>query len=349
MKEKIWAYLIHLGLNNWMEKDVTEGAYEGAEPVKSYFAHGGENCSFRCASDKLRCNKKYFRALVEKAAKTGVNTIVIDLAEGLKYETHPELAVEGAWTPAQLSEEITYIKKLGMDVVPSMDFSAAHDEWLGEYGRMVSTSAYYKVVADLIKEVCTLFGGPKLFYIGMGDEDSATQSHYGISIVRHGDLWWHDFNYIVGQVEANGARAWSNADRILTDENYLARMSKEVVQGHYYRFLNDDLASLAEKQETDARYKERYTKLKVFGTLEENGFTQLPIGGNYSYDDQLRRLVGYTKKNVSDDKLLGFMMTTYAPTLPALEVLFNEAFVDIERAMQTFDGAELKTKRRMLY
>ncbi len=349
MNEKIWAYLIHLGMNNWMEKDETPGAYEGAETVKSYFAHGGEECSFRCASDKVRCNKKYFRAIVDKAAKAGVNTIVIDLAEGVKYESHPELAAEGAWTVAELSEEIAYIKGLGMDAVPSMDFSAAHDEWLGEYARMLSTPVYYKVVAELIKEVCGIFGTPKLFYIGMGDEDSATQSHYGISIVRHGDLWWHDFNYIVGQVEANGSVAWANVDRILTDEDYLTRMSKKVIQGHYYRFMNDDLEECRVKKETEPRYKERYEKLAVFGKLDAAGFKMLPIGTNYNYDDQFRHVVTATKKYASDENVLGYMMTTYVPTLPALDVLFNEAFVDVERAMQTYDGAELPTKRRMLY
>ena len=341
--------MIHLGLNNWMEKDETAGAYEGAKPVKSYFANGGEECTFRCASDKVRCNKKYFRALVDMAAKTGVNMIVIDLAEGLKYDTHPELAAEGAWTPAELSEEIAYIKSLGMDAVPSMDFSAAHDEWLCEYSRMVSTPTYYRVVADLIKEVCAIFGTPKLFYIGMGDENSSAQTKYDISIVRHGDLWWHDLNYIVGQVEANGARAWCNVDRILTDEDYLARMSKEVLQGHYYRFMNDDLEECRVKKETEPRYKERFEKLSVFGKLDAAGFEQFPIGTNYNYDDQLRHVVTATKKYASDDKILGYMMTTYAPTLPALDVLFTEAMVDIDRAMQTYEGAELKTKRRMLY
>lgn len=349
MNEKIWAYLIHLGLNNWMEKDETAGAYEGAETIKSHFAHGGENCSFRCASDKLRCNKKYFRALVDRAHQTGVNMIVIDLAEGVKYETHPELAVADAWSVAELAEEIAYIKSLGMDAVPSMDFSAAHDEWLGEYARMVSTPTYYRVVAELIKEVCTIFGSPKLFYIGMGDEDSATQSNYGISIVRHGDLWWHDLNYIVKQVEANGARAWCNTDRILKDGNYAARMSKEIVQGHYFRYMTDDLEACRVKMETDPRYKERYEKLSVFVKLNDAGFEMLPIGTNYNYDDQFRHVIIAAKRYTSDDKVLGFMMTTYAPTLPSLDVLFDEAMVDIDRAMQTYAGAELSTKRRMLY
>ena len=349
MNEKIWAYLIHLGLNNWIEKDETPGAYDGAGTVKSYFARGGEECSFRCASDKVRCNKKYFRELVDKANKSGVTTIVIDLAEGVKYDTHPELAAEGAWTPAELAEEIAYIKKLGMDAVPSMDFSAAHDEWLGEYSRMISTPAYYRAVAELIKEVCTIFGSPKLFYIGMGDENSSAQSHYGLSIVRYGDLWWHDFNYIVAQVEANGAIAWCNADRIITDADYLARMSKEVIQGSYYRFMNDDAEELKAKMEKEPRYKERYDALSAFGKLDAAGFRQLAIGTNYYYDDQLRHVVTATKKYASDENILGYMMTTFSPTLPSLDVLFNEAIVDIERAMQTYEGAELPTKRRMLY
>lgn len=350
MNEMIWAYFIHLGINDWMEKDETAGAYEGAPTVKSYFAKGGEECTFRCASDKLRCNKKFFRSLVDRAHKTGINTIVIDLAEGLKYKTHPELAVEDAWTPEELCAEIAHIKSLGMDAVPSMNFSAAHDEWLGEYARMVSTPTYYKVIADLIKEVSDLFGSPKLFYIGMDEEDSATQSHYGLSIVRHGDLWWHDFYYVVKQVEACGATAWASADRLAADEKtFVERMPKEVIMGHYFRYLNDDLEKIKEKAETDAKYKPRYERLNMLVTLGKYGFKQIPIGGNYSYDDQLRRLVNATKKYVPDESVLGFAMTTYAPVLPALDVLFDESFVDVERAITTFNGTDLPTKRRMLY
>lgn len=349
MKEKIWAYFIHLGINDWMEKDETEGAYEGAPTVKSFFANGGEECSFKCASDRLRCNRKYFRALIDRAHKSGINTIVIDLAEGLKYKTHPELAVKDAWTPDELAAEIAYIKSLGMDAVPSMDFSCAHDEWLGAYSRMVSTPAYYKVIADLIGEVGALFGSPKLFYIGMGDENSSSQSNYGMSIVRHGDLWWHDFYYIVKQVEACGSTAWASADRLASDEEvFVRRMPKEVVLGYYYRYMDKDLDTLKAKYDADAKYKPRYDSLKLLTTLGKYDFKQIPLGGDYR-DDQFRCLVTAAKKYIPDDNLLGFAMTTYAPTLPALDVLFTEAFVDVDRAMQTYNGAELPTKRRMLY
>jgi len=38
---------------------------------------------------------------------------------------------------------------MGLEPIPKRNFSTAHDTWIKEYGRQVSTSVYYLVCADL--------------------------------------------------------------------------------------------------------------------------------------------------------------------------------------------------------
>ena len=37
--------------------------------------------------------------ICDKAIENGFDSILLDIANGIKFETHPEIAVEGAWTP----------------------------------------------------------------------------------------------------------------------------------------------------------------------------------------------------------------------------------------------------------
>jgi hypothetical protein len=43
--------------------------------------------------------------------KAGMDTVVIDLGEDVKYESHPELAVQGSWEVRQLKKELEKMKK----------------------------------------------------------------------------------------------------------------------------------------------------------------------------------------------------------------------------------------------
>ncbi|MBP5620508.1 MAG: hypothetical protein J6X44_00690, partial [Thermoguttaceae bacterium] len=140
----IWSVLLHLGRNMWGD---TPRAY--TPPV-----------------DKFTCDEKLWIELTEKSAASGLNMIVIDLGEAVKYQTHPELAVEGAWSVDQLRADLERMRKIGLEPIPKLNFSSCHDFWLGDYARMLSTPTYYKVCADLIKEVTELFDHPRFFHLG---------------------------------------------------------------------------------------------------------------------------------------------------------------------------------------
>ena len=87
----MWANLVHLGSNMWNEEGNTTGREHRSTP---------------CASPKLRFFRETWDAHMQELRDSGVNTLIIDVGESLKYESHPELAAEGAFTHDQMKAEI---------------------------------------------------------------------------------------------------------------------------------------------------------------------------------------------------------------------------------------------------
>src|ERR1019366_4725867 len=91
----------------------------------------------------LRFDMSVWDELVRKMADSGLNMVVLDLGDGVKYESHPEIAVRGAWSMSQLRRELAKLRQLGIEPIPKLNFSTTHDTWLGPYSRCVSTETYY--------------------------------------------------------------------------------------------------------------------------------------------------------------------------------------------------------------
>ena len=288
-----WAMLVHF-MTNWSyEEGNTIG---GNNPEKVWTSP---------ASPKMRFDYKVYREYLEDMKKCGVNTLIIDVGDALIYKSHPEIAVEGAFTYEEMERELDYMASMGFELIPKLNFSTAHDVWMKEYSRMVSTPKYYEVVRDLINEVSELFK-PKFFHIGMDEETYDNQKTYDFAVVRQNDLWWHDFYYIVDCVEKNGARAmmWSDYARHKPDE-FVAKCPKSVVQNVWYYFTKygDGI---------EEKYRIRVMPLSLF---EEAGFDQMPAGSIEYEQDCLPKLVDYSLDVISNEHLIGFMQTTWEPMM----------------------------------
>src|SRR5690606_30581643 len=98
------------------------------------------------------------------------NMAVIEVGNSIKLDSHPEIAIRDAWSTTRLRAELAKIRKLGIEPIPFLNFSATHDLWLKQYSRMLSTEEYYKVCSDVIKEVADLFDKPRFFHLGMDEE-----------------------------------------------------------------------------------------------------------------------------------------------------------------------------------
>lgn len=291
-----WMYMLHLGMNFWAE-------HHEETPYGD-----GDGCG---AENFLRCDDGVWQRVTEFAAANGVNSLLIDLGEGVRYQSHPELAVEGSWSVERLKKELARLKSIGITPIPKLNFSAGHDEWMGEYSRMLSTKKYYEVCRDLIEEVADIFDNPPLFHLGMDEETYQNQQTYKYVVVRQGDQWWEDLYKNVEVLERLNIRPWVWADYIWHhEEEFLRKMPKSVMLSNWY--YDNHFGDF----ENDADQK---MWIKPYTLLEEHGYDQIPAGSCWLKDNCMEQTVRYSKENISEQHLGGFLQTLWKATMPERE------------------------------
>lgn len=283
-KTKIWACLLHLSFNMWEDFISPHRPFRGFRP-------------------DLELSEPLWKDAIEKMANEGINMVVIDLGDAVKYESYPEIAVNNAWTTTRLKEELKKIKSLGMEPIPKLNFSAGHDTWMGKYSRMVSTEEYYRFCSTIIKEVCDLFDNPRLFHLGMDEEGFSHQRYQRHITIRKNHIWWGDFYFLIGEVMKNNSRAWIWPDYMLWNEpeQFFKNMPKYVIQSNWYYGENFD---------NNLKY------VKAYLDLETHGYTQIPTGSFHDNNyGSIGNTVQFSIDNISDSFLFGFLQTFWKPTI----------------------------------
>jgi hypothetical protein len=276
---KIWALLLHLSFNMWKEK-----------------------------SPELELSESLWNDALAKLVKSGGNMVVIDLGDAVRYESHPEIVIKNAWSKERLHDELQRIRKMGIEPIPKLNFSAAHDAWLGEYSHMLSTKKYYEVCSDLIAEVIELFDKPRLFHLGMDEENESNQRAYEITIIRQNELYWHDLYFLFGEVEKRDVRPWIWQDFVRTHplDNFAKMMPKSVLMSNWYNG-------------TDFSDPQKNKSLKAYIDLEAMGYDQIPGGSNYYKGSEKCFLsnVQFCTEHIADSRLLGFIQSPWFQTVEA--------------------------------
>ncbi len=312
--DKMWINLVHLGSNMWNE----EGNLRGR----------GEERSNRDASPVLRFDRSLWDKYMLYQKEKGVDTLVIDIGEAMKYESHPELAVEGSWSHDMMRDEIKRLNSMGFKVIPKLNFSACHDIWLKDYNRMLSTKPYYQVCKDVIGEVLEVFK-PEYFHLGMDEETAQNQRNFDHISVRMGDLWWHDLYYLVDIVEKAGAQAivWSDYCWAKPEE-YVSRMPKSVIQNtwYYHDQFSGDVGDYWRPG------------LEAFELLDKNGFTQIPAGSIFFNKENMVGLTKYCTENLDDSRISGYMQTVWERVAEGWMHLQYGAADELERAKKWYEG-----------
>ncbi len=331
----IWANLLHLGSNMWedhpyikadnwpvREDEIYKDDYVSKTPVEA------AAWALRGFRSSLVFDETVWNTVLKQMADSGMNMVIIDLGDGIKYDSHPEIAVKNAWSVDKLRKELVKIRKLGLEPIPKLNFATTHDAWLGEYSRMVSTEKYYSVCRDLISEVIEIFDTPRYFHLGMDEETAPHQVTFNYSVVRQRDLWWKDLFFYINEVEKKGVRSWVWSDYGWHHpESFFKNMPKSVLQSNWYYESIFDLAKI------DAFEK---VHLEFYDKLEAAGYDQVPTGSNWSTDVNMEGTVAYSKKHINPDRLLGFMTAPWFPTLPICQEKLLQAVKQVERAKKTY-------------
>ena len=306
-QDMMWGILLHISYNMWCDRDAPE------RDLTHY--------SYR---PDLQFDEAVWDALLPQLVAAGINTVVLDLGDAILYDSHPEIAVEGAWTPAKLRQELAKLRSMGLEPLPKLNFSTAHDAWLGPYSRQVSSEPYYAVCRDLISEVIDLFDGPRLFHLGMDEETARHQRHYQYLVIRQYGLWWHDLLLLVDEVERGGARSWVWSDYAWDHpELFYARMPKSVLQSNWYygKAFGPDLE-----------------RVRTYDELEQHGYDQVPTGSNWVTPDNYPDTVRYCRDRIDPGRLKGFLQTVWRPTLPDCFDRHEEAIASACRAKGVYQS-----------
>ena len=308
-KNLMWSYLIHIGYNMWFEQDAGFGLLADG--------YAEDYCT---ASNVLRFDMNVWNMLVDSMAKSGINTLVIDLGEGIRYESHPEIAVEKSLSKQLFHEMLEKLRQKGITPIPKLNFSTCHDEWMGKYSRCVSSSEYYAVCRDLIDEVTELFDKPAYFHLGMDEETYEHQRYNRYAVVRNGEQWWSDLFFLANVVEKKGVRPWVWSDRIWNHEKeFLCNMPKEFMQSNWYY---------------DGSFNKENNFVRAFNVLDENGYQHIPTGGTWSCQWNFEGTVNYCSETCNPEQIAGFMQTVWRPTLDDVKFRHLEA-IDIVRKVRS--------------
>ncbi len=295
--------------------------------------HVGGNIN-KVVRDPLLLDVDVFHRVTERMAADGLNMVLIDVLESLRYPSHPEIGVKGALEPEAYAEELARLRRLGLTPLPKLNFSTAHHAWLGEYSRMVSTPEYYKVCADLIGDVAKLFGNPAYFHIGMDEESKRFVLHYDYAVMRQGELWWHDLDYLVKEVEKHGSRACMWCDRYwYHHDEFVKRASKNVVMCNYFYGNRFDVEAYKRIFDKDPI---GYCGITSYANLEKDGFDQLPTCSNYLSPGYMKNHPGvrnventpwtveHCKKTIAPERLKGILSAPWKRCEPGkLEDLYE--------------------------
>ena len=314
-RDFMWAALVHLGSNMWNEEGNTTGREHRSTP---------------CASSVFLFDRKCWDSYMQELKDSGVNTLVIDIGEALRFKSHPEIAVEGAWDYDQMISEVEKLKGMGFEVVPKLNFSACHDIWLKDYSRMLSTPIYYRVCQDLIAEVCEIFK-PKYFHLGMDEENYANQKLFQYAVIRQGDLWWHDLYFYFDCVRAGGACPWVWSDYAWHHpETFLEKMPKDVIQSSWH--YSDKI------KPTDDGFKESDAeRLAIFDFLDRNGYKQMPTGSVCYKEKCFEKLTEYCADHLSKDHWMGMLQTAWERIDPNWMDVHHKAAAQISIAKAQLD------------
>lgn len=291
MKQMLWAYYLMLSEHMWRDPlSPAPGLYLPTEYTE-------ENKTEMEAWDEI----------IRFLPTQGFNAVVIDVGDAIQYERHPEISAPNAWSKELTKKKLDEMRALGLTPIPKLNFSACHCAWLKMYRRRISTPEYYQVCADVIDEVCEVFGYPELIHLGMDEEYETNQRVLSSIIVRREELWWHDLEFLFKCCEKNGARPWVWSDYYWKHpEVFKKRMPKSVLQSNWFYFLMVD--------EETCDPSGWITAFKAFQELEDLGYDQVPTPSTWANGNCTMQTVAHCKEIIAPERLKGFMTASWYHT-----------------------------------
>jgi hypothetical protein len=167
-------------------------------------------------------------AIIEKMTEVDLNMLVVDIADGIEYKSHPALKRHYSVPMKDLEVIAKTAHEKNIEFVPKLNFSKSgrnhHDMWMKPYwhgiGWTRDMDKYWKVAGELIDELVEVCTPKSYFHIGMDEDhyrslsqyvDAINRLHSKISNHNLRPVMWNDTCYldrnVVAQVYADKMRA----------------------------------------------------------------------------------------------------------------------------------------------
>ena len=285
---KIRAAFLQLGSNIDRKK-----GYDGP-PVKDE-----EDFVYR---EEMYCQKEVWIRATNLFAKLGFNTLVIDIAEGVRLDSHPEIATKGAWSKDELRAELSRLRSIGLEPIPKFNFSPGHSAWMGHWAYRFGTPEFDIFCKEIIEETIDLFDTPRIFHIGEEEESAEVQHNY-ISITRCPKKKAQDMRFLFDVIMKKCVRpaAWMDPDVFEALEGDVPR---EVLFFTWNYGMHRDVETLEETRP--------YIQLiHKYATL---GYDVVPTVSTWSWHLNAKETMKACKKHVPADRIAGYMTASWMLT-----------------------------------
>lgn len=287
-KKMIFAYFLQISNHMWEDKE---------NSLPFWTAHDQW-------TDANECNIEVFDELVDFIAERKFNMLVLDIGDGVRLNSHPEIAAPDAWSIDYLKEKLAYIRSKGIEVIPKLNFSACHCVWQHEWRHRMLLPEYPQFCRDIIDEVIEIFDHPRFFHLGLDEETAAHQAKLSSIIVRNEGSLWKFAEVVFDECLKNGVRPWIFSDMYWhRPDEFVRHMPKEVLQSNWYYGMWD-----YREDHNDFKYINTYLK------LDELGYDQIPTMSAYTRFWNSDRGFRYLKDKLNPEHLLGYITIPWAHT-----------------------------------
>ena len=298
MHQKIKAALLHFATNMWVEDYGT-----------------------------LKMDYEVWKNITNEMARLGYNTLLIDVGDGVVFDSCPEIALEGSFTKEAFKKELARLKEIGLTPYPKLNFSAGHDTWLKEYSYMIGTKKYYEVCKNLIEETIDLFEGTEFIQLGMDEEIYIMQHNQRVGVVRTQNKRIEDMNYFFDVARAKGVRPWIWVDprdipSFGGEENFRKGVGTDVLVSNWYY---DDI--------TTKHYETGIPDwVKFFNQLADWGYEQIPTTSIWGYHLNSKDVLRYCENHVPGDSMKGYMIAPWLMTTKYQELALMTNLHNFDKA-----------------
>ena len=304
MSDKImWAMMMKFGSNMWGKK----GAIQRFDSEANYH-------------ETMFMDRKTWREVTDFMPKAGINTLLMDMGEGMKFDSHPELAVPGSWEKSEVKEEVARLREMGINPIPKMNFSGEHNAWLQDWGRMVGTESYYQMTQEIIEEMIEVFGTPEFLHLGLDEEGEGSIPTTPFTTIRNAPQFVEDAEKLFKVCLDKGVRPWiwihphSLEHAFGGKEYFCEHVPKDVLVSNWYYY-------------NYATSKSGWPQLN--GKLAEWGYENVPCCSTWNQVMNTKHTLKWCKDHVEQkDKLRGYLTAPWLHTIPSNKYgLMNAAWI----------------------